>query len=186
MPAPSADTNRLPLCLPTCRLASVVIMIRVTVTPIPVRPLVFHFYFDKGPILSVPLGEVHMVGTVFVVIPIVIVLVVAVVDPVLALIVSVVILLASIVLRLGSGANCRWRSKGCSKKKRTYKILISTVHVIFLRTRDFHLRNLTMRRVSIYVRIEDVRNRTLVSTTQLHSRFGEIPGCEAAKCDSEA
>jgi hypothetical protein len=113
------------------RLAPVVIVIGMTVTPIPVRPLLFHFYFDKGPVLSVPLSEVHAVGTVFIVIPIVIVLVVTIVDSVVVLVVSMVFFLSSIsiVLRLGRGAYRRRRCKCCRKKKGTEKILISTMHV---------------------------------------------------------
>jgi hypothetical protein len=109
------------------RLAPVVI--GMTVTPIPVRPLLFHFYFDKGPVLSVSLSEVHTVGPVFIVIPIVIVLVVTIVDSVVVLVVSMVFFLSSIVLRLGRGAYRRRRGKCCRKKKGTEKILISTMHV---------------------------------------------------------
>jgi FlaA1/EpsC-like NDP-sugar epimerase len=120
-------------------LASVVIMIRMTVTPLPIRPLLLLFRSRKRPILSVSLAEVQTIGMVFVVIPIVIVPVVAVVEPVAVLIVSMVFFLSSVVLLPGRSTHCRWYSKRCSKKKGTEKISIATVHVVFLLAQDFHL-----------------------------------------------
>jgi hypothetical protein len=117
------------------RLASVVIW--MTVTPIPIRGLLFRFRFSKGTIFLVFIPAILTVGTVFVGIPIVIVLVAAVIYPVLVFIVSMVFLLAFIVLRLCRRANCRWGGKDCGKKNRTQKISISTVHLVFLLGQDF-------------------------------------------------
>jgi hypothetical protein len=106
------------------------IVIRMTVTPIPIRPLFLLLYFCKRPILSVSLGEVPAIGMVFVVIPIVIVLVVTVVDAVTVLIVSTVLFLTSVFLLSGCSSHCRWCGKGCSEKKGTEEISIVTVHVV--------------------------------------------------------
>ncbi len=116
----------------TCWLAAVVIVIRMTVTPIPIRPLLPAVRSSKTTIRSVILLEVLTIGTVFVVIPLVIVLVVTVVEPVAVLIVSMVFFLTSVVLLPGRSTHCRWCSKGCSKKKGTEKISIATVHLGFL------------------------------------------------------
>jgi hypothetical protein len=70
-------------------------------------------------ILSVPLAEIHAVGTIFVVIPIVVVLVGAVVNPVLVIIVAMAFFLTPVVLRSGRCTHCCWSGKGCSKKKET-------------------------------------------------------------------
>jgi hypothetical protein len=107
------------------------------VTPIPIRRLLLLFRLSKGTILFVPLAEVLTVGTVFVVIPIVVVLVGAIIDPVAVFIVSMVFFLASIVLRLGRSTDCRRGHKGCSKKKGTEKISITTVHIVFLLAQEF-------------------------------------------------
>jgi hypothetical protein len=120
-------------------LASVVIMIRMTVAPVPIRRLLPRLRFGKGTIVLVSLAEVLTVGTVFVVIPIVVVFVATVIDLVLVLIVSTVFFLASIVLRLGRSTNCCWGGKGCSKNKRTEKISVPTMHVFFLLAQNFHL-----------------------------------------------
>jgi hypothetical protein len=114
-----------------------VIMIRMAVTPVPIRSLFFHLQFHKGVILLVPFAKVHAKGSVFVVIPVVIVVVGAVVDPVVILVVSVVFFLASIVLWPGRSHHYRWGGKGCREKKGTEKISVTTVHVIFLLARDF-------------------------------------------------
>ena len=123
-------------------LASVVIVIRMTVAPIPIRRLLLRFRFGKGTILFVSLAEVLTIGTVFVVIPMVIVLVATVIDPVLVFIVSMVFFLAPIVLRLGGSTNCCWSGKGCSKKKGTEQISVTTVHVVILLAQEFQSRNL--------------------------------------------
>jgi hypothetical protein len=62
--------------------ATLVIMIRMIVTPIPIRPLLLPFHFSKGPISFVLLGEILTIETVFVVVPVVIVVVGAIVEPV--------------------------------------------------------------------------------------------------------
>jgi hypothetical protein len=116
------------------RLASVVIW--MTVTPIPIRGLLSRFRFSKGTIFLVFIPAILTVGTVLVGIPVVIVLVATVIDPVLVFVVSMVFLLASIVLRL-CRANCCWGGKDCGKNKRTQKISISTVHLVFLLAQDF-------------------------------------------------
>jgi len=102
-----------------CVLPCVVIMIRMTVTPIPISPLVPLPHFNKRMILSVPLAEIRAVGTIFVVIPIVVVLVGAVVNPVLVIIVAMAFFLTPVVLRPGRRTHCCWSGKGCSKKKET-------------------------------------------------------------------
>lgn len=76
----------------------IVVVIRMTVAPIPICSLLFLFQFGKRAVLSVILLEIPAVGMVFVVIPIVIVLVVAFIDTVAILIVSVILFLASVVL----------------------------------------------------------------------------------------
>jgi len=113
------------------RLASVVIW--MTVTPIPIRGLLFRFRFSKGTIFLVFIPAILTVGMVFVGIPIVIILVATVTYPVLVFIVSTswVFFLASIVSRLCRRANCRWGDKGCGRNKETEKISISTVHLVF-------------------------------------------------------
>jgi hypothetical protein len=126
----------------TYGLASFVVVIRMTVAPIPIRRLLLRFRFSKGTIIFVSLAEVLTIGTVFVVIPMVIVLVATVIDPVLVLIVSMVFFLAPIVLRLGGSTNCCWSGKGCSKKKGTEQISVTTVHVVFLLAQEFQSRNL--------------------------------------------
>jgi hypothetical protein len=126
----------------TYGLASVVIVIRMTVAPIPIRCLLLRFRFSKGTILFVSLAEVLTIGTIFVVIPIVIVLVATVIDPVLVLVVSMVFFLASIVLRLGRSTHRCWGGKGCSKKKGTEQISITMVHIVFLLAQEFQSRNL--------------------------------------------
>ena len=113
-------------------LASTVIMIWMSVTPIPIRPLFTLFHLGERTILSVSLPEVLTIGTIFVVIPVVVVLVGAVIDPVAVLSVSMVFFLPSIVLWLGRSTNRHWGGKGRSKKKGTEKISITTVHFVFL------------------------------------------------------
>jgi hypothetical protein len=123
-------------------LALFVIMIRMTVAPIPICRLLLLFRLGKGTILFVSLAEVSTIGTVFVVIPIMVVLVGAVIDLVVIPIVSMVFFLASIVLQLGRSTNCHWRGKGCTKKKGTDKISITTMHIVFLLAQEFHLGSL--------------------------------------------
>jgi hypothetical protein len=120
-----------PLRGDTYSLAAVVV-IWMTVAPIPVRLLVPLSLFGKRPVVSVTLLEIPAIGMVFVVIPIVIVLVITVVDSIAVLIVSMIFFLASAVLRLGPCIHCRWHSKSSSKNKRTEKILISSVHIFIL------------------------------------------------------
>lgn len=113
-------------------LARASVIVRMTVAPIPIRRLLLGFRFGKGTIVFVSVAEVLTIGTVFVVIPIVVVLVRMVIDPVVAVfVVSMVFLLAFIVLLPGC-TNSRWGGKGCGKKKRTDKISITMVHVVFL------------------------------------------------------
>lgn len=109
-----------------------VIMIRMIVTPIPIRPLLLLFHFSEGPISLVLLSEILTIETVFVVVPVVIVVVGAVVDPVVILVVAMVFFLASIVLRPGRSHHCRWSGNGCSKQNGTEKISMATMHVVFL------------------------------------------------------
>ena len=59
------------------RLAALVI--RVGVTPIPIIALVPAPRFGKGVIFAMPFAEIHAIGTVFVIVPIVVVPVVAIV-----------------------------------------------------------------------------------------------------------
>lgn len=138
-------------------LASVVIVVRMTVTPIPIRPLLLLSHFSERPIFSVSLPEVYAEGTVFVVIPIVIVLVVTVVEPIAVIVVTTVFFLSSVVLCPGRSADYRWRGKGRSKKNGTEKISISTVHVVFLLAQEFLLGNLGLQRVCCYHPGSDVR-----------------------------
>ena len=160
-------------------------MIGMPVTPIPVRPLFFHSYFNKRPVLSVPLPEVHAVGTVFALIPIVIILVVAIVNPVVVLIVPMVFFLPSIILRPGTGADRRRRCDCCGKKKGTEKILISTMHFFFLLAPDFPFGIFDMRRVFTGIQGKDVRYRTPPSTLQIHSRILELSEITTSECDLE-
>jgi hypothetical protein len=153
-------------------LASVVLMIRMTVAPVPIRRLLLRLRFRKRTIVLVFLAEVLMVGTVFVVIPIVVVLVATVIDLVLVLIVSTVLFLTSIVLRLARSTNCCWSGKGCGKNKRTEKISIPTVHVVFLLAQNFHLGILGSPGVCSDRPGSDVRFRTPASTTRIHSMWG--------------
>ena len=91
----------------------------MTVTPVPIRALLFDFYFGKRPILPVSLPEIDAVRAVFVVIPVVVVPMVAVVDPVVVFIVSMVLFLMSISSRPGCGIHCRGRGEACHQKKGT-------------------------------------------------------------------
>jgi hypothetical protein len=111
----------------TYLLAPVVIMIRMTVTPIPIRPLLLLFQFSKGQIRSAFLADVLTIDAVFVIIPIVIVLVVTVVDLVVVLVVPMIFFLPSIVLSPGRSHHARWSGKGCSEQKRIEKISIAMV-----------------------------------------------------------
>jgi hypothetical protein len=169
-------------------LASVVIMIRMTVAPVPIRRLVPVFRFSKGPILFVSLVEVLSIGTVFVAIPIVVILVATVVDPVVVLIVSMVFFLASILLRLGRSTNRCWGGQGCSKQKGTEKISITTVHVVFLLAQEFQLEILGSQRVCSDRPGSDVRFRTpsdsnllRASTNLRHANLGEKTNRTIAK-----
>lgn len=108
------------------------IMIRMIVTPIPIRPLLLLFHFGEGSISFVPLGEILTVETVFVVVPVVIVVAGAIVEPFVVLIVAMVLFLAPIVLRPGRSHHCRWSGNGCSKQNGTEKISMTTVHLAFL------------------------------------------------------
>jgi hypothetical protein len=95
-------------------LTPVVVVIRMSVAPVPIVPLFFHFQFDKGMVLAVPFAEVYTVRTVLIVIPVVIVLMVPVVDPVLVFAVSVVFFLASVLLRPARRVHCRGRRESCA------------------------------------------------------------------------
>jgi hypothetical protein len=165
------------------RLASVVIMIRMTVAPIPVRPLLLLLHFSKRTILSVSLPEVLTIGTIFVVIPIVVVLVVTVVDSVAVLVVTTVFFLTPIVLWPGRCANRWWSSKGCSKNKGTEKISVTTMHVVFLLAQKFHLGILGLQRVCSDRPGSDVRYRTPALSTRVHSRSGQVPAHQYRESD---
>ena len=162
----------LPVHAPDVRLASVVILIGMTVTPIPIRPLLLLFQFRKGPIRSVFLCEVLTIDAVFVLIPIVIVLVVTVVDPVVVLIVSMVFFLASVVLRLARSSHCWRRRKGCGKKKGTKKISIATLHFFFLLARDPLLEN------SAFEEYAFVSGEKMFDTAHLLQLLDFTPGLE--------
>jgi len=124
---------RIPFLLDlTYWLASVAIVVWMTVTPLPIRPLLLLSHFRKRPILFVSLAQVQTIGVVFIVIPIVIVPVVTVIEPVTVIVVPTVFFLASIVLRPRRSHHCRWSGNGCSKQKGTEKISMATVHVVFL------------------------------------------------------
>jgi hypothetical protein len=112
-------------------LASVVIMIRMTMTPVPIRTLFFHLQFHKGVILSVPFAKVCTEGTVFVLIPIVRILVVTVIEPLAVIVVTMVFFLTPVVLWLGRSTHYRRRSQCCSKYKKAEQIFISTLHFRF-------------------------------------------------------
>ena len=113
-------------------LTPVVIVVRMTVTPLPIRPLLLLSHFRKRPILSVSLPQVQTIGVVFVVIPIVIIPVVTVIEPVTVIVVPTVFFLAPIVLRPGRSHHCRWSGNGCSKQNGTEEISMATVHLVFL------------------------------------------------------
>jgi hypothetical protein len=145
-----------PIHLRVDYLLASVVLIWMTVTPIPIRSLLFRLRFSKGAIFFVFIAEVLTVGTVFVGIPIVIVLVATVIDPVLVLVVSMFFLLASIVLRLCRSGNC----KGCGKNKETEKISISIVHVVILLAQDFLSESLARNEYAVNSLGEDVRYGT--------------------------
>jgi hypothetical protein len=153
---------------PSSGLASVVIVVRMTVTPLPIRTLFFHLQFHKGVILSVPFAEVYAEGTVFVVIPIVIVLVLTVIESVV--VVTAVFFLTPVVLRLGPGIHCRRRCQCCAKNKKAEQILITTLHVIFLPAQDFLLGILGLQGVCGVRPGSDVRFRTPSMTSRVHTR----------------
>ena len=88
------------------QLLAAVIMVRMTMAPIPVCPLLLLPNLSKGPVLSVMLLEIPAISTIFVIVPIVIVLVITVVDPVAVLIVSMTFFLTSVVLRLARSIHC--------------------------------------------------------------------------------
>ena len=157
-------------CGLTYCLASVLIVIRMIVTPLPIRSLILHSHLRKWPILSVSLAEVYPIGMVFVVIPIVIVPVVAVVEPVAVIVVTPVLFLPSIVLRLGRGTHCCWSSKGGRQKKGAEKISITTVHLVFLLAQEFNVGMLGPHRVCICNRAEDVQYRTFAQVIRIASR----------------
>jgi len=110
----------------------VLIVVWMTVTPFPIRPLLLLFHFRKRPIFSVPLAQVLTIETVFPVVPIVIVPVVTVIEPVTVIVVPTVFFLASIVLGPGRRDHCRWSGNRCSKQNGTEKISMATVHAVFL------------------------------------------------------
>jgi len=147
---------------PSSALASVVIVIRMTVTPVPIRVLFFHFQFHKGVILSVSFAEVYAERTVFVVIPIVIILVLTVIEPVAVIVVAAVFFLASVILRLGPGIHRRRRCQCCAKNKETEQILIATLHFVFLLAQDFLPGILGLQGVCAVRPASDVRFRTLL------------------------
>jgi hypothetical protein len=65
-------------------------------------------------VLVVSLTEVHTVGAIFVVIPVVIVLVIAVIDPVVVVVVvAAMLFLASVILASGRSGHRRWYGQGC-------------------------------------------------------------------------
>jgi hypothetical protein len=148
-------------------LAFVVIVVRMTVTPLPILTLFFHLQFHKGVILSVPFAEVYAEGTVFVVIPIVIVLVLTVIESVV--VVTTVFFLTPVVLRLGPSIHYRWRSQGCAENKKAEQILIATLHVVFLLAQDFLLGILGQQGVCGARPGSDVRFRTLSPASRVHT-----------------
>jgi hypothetical protein len=150
-------------------LASVVIVVRMTVTPIPIRPLISLFHFRKRTILSVSFTQVHAKGTVFVVIPVVIVPVITVIDAVAVIVVTTVFFLSSVVLRLACCVHYRWRSQGCCKNEKTEQILMATLHVVFLLAQDFLIGILGLRGVCSARPVSDVRFRTLLSLFRVHT-----------------
>jgi hypothetical protein len=79
-------------------LASVVVVIRMAVTPIPVDSLLLHRDFEEWTVVPVPLDEIPAVDPVFVVLPIVIILVIPVIDAVAIIIVTPVFRLPTVVL----------------------------------------------------------------------------------------
>ena len=115
------------------------IVVRMTVTPIPIRTLFFRLQFHKGVILSVPFAEIYAIGTVFVVIPIVIILVLTVIEPVAVIVVTTVFFLTPVVLRLGRSTHYRRRRQCRSKNKKTEQIWIAALNVVFLPAQEFLL-----------------------------------------------
>src|SRR4029077_6687635 len=147
---------------PSSGLASVVIVVRMTVTPIPIRTLFFHPQFHKGVILSVPFTEIHTIGTIFVIIPIVIILVMTVIETVAVIVVAAVFFLTPVVLRLVCCVHCRRRRQSCAKNKKTEQISIATLHVVFLPAQDFLLGIPGLQGVCVVRPASDVRFRTLL------------------------
>lgn len=137
------------------------IVVRMTVTPVPIRRLFFHLQFHKGVILTVPFAEVYTEGTVFVVIPIVVILVLTVIEPVAVIVVTTVFFLTPVVLRFACCVHRRWRSQGSAKNKKAEQILITTLHVAFFMAQDFLLGILGLQRVCGACPGSDVRFRTL-------------------------
>jgi hypothetical protein len=162
-------------CRLTYCLASVVIMIRMIVTPVPISSLLLLFQLGKRPIRSVFLFEILSIDTVFVVIPIVVILVVAVEDPVTVIVVTSVFFLASIVLRLGRSTHCRWSCKSCGEKKGTEKISITTVHVVFLLAQEFHLGILGPHRVAFVIAQKMFNTVHLPKSLELPFAHGKTP-----------
>jgi hypothetical protein len=150
-------------------LASVVIVVRMTVTPIPICPLIPHFDFNKWSILPVPLAEIGTIGTVFIVIPVVIVLVITVIDAVAVIVVTTVLFLTPVVLRLACCAHYGWRSQGCGKNEKTEQVLMTTLHVVFSRLRTSCSESLALQGVCGVRPGSDVRFRTQLEL------FGFIP-----------
>jgi hypothetical protein len=82
-------------------------------------------------VLTVSLTEVHTVGAIFVVIPVVIVLVVAVKDAVVV-VVTAMLFLASVILGSRRSGHRRWYGKGSGQKHSTENKSIAAMHVYFL------------------------------------------------------
>ncbi len=144
-------------------LASVLIVVRMTVTPVPIRILFFHLQFHKGVILSVPFAKVYAERTVFVVIPIVIVLVMTVIEPIAVIVVTTVFFLTPVILWLGHRIHCRRRRQCPSKYKKTEQIFISTLHFVFLLAQESPLGFLCQQGACRDHFGSDVRFRTLIN-----------------------
>jgi hypothetical protein len=138
-----------------CCLASVVVVILVAMTPIPVGPLIPHLDFDEGTVGPVSLDEILAVHAVFVAIPIVVIPVIAVENAVVVIV--AVFFLTPVVLPTGGITDCRGRGKGCRKKNGTEKVSISTSHVASLLAKRLLPGIPCLQGVCIYSHGNDVR-----------------------------
>jgi hypothetical protein len=109
------------------------------VAPIPVGGLLFHFEFEEWVVLPVCLAEIHAVGTIFAVVPIVVILVIAIVDPLSVIVVFPVFFLMTVLLPRRRVSYGRGDREGRCKTKGTEQISISAMHVYFLLAQRFLL-----------------------------------------------